>query len=296
MRQQAQCCSYQYQTAEGPHQGSYLFWPSARPHAPLLVCVHGLTRNARDFDVLAQALTEHYRVICPDVAGRGDSERLQNPELYGYPLYVGQLQQCLQHLALTYQVTEFDWVGTSMGGLIGMMLAAQPVCPLRKLVINDVGFFIPKAALERLSGYVGKGTEFADLAAVEVYLRDIASSFGPLTDDQWQHLARYSVEPHAGRYRLRYDPAIAEAFSGVPLTDVDLSAIWQNVRIDTLLIRGGDSDLLLAETARTMAAQANVTLVEFPGIGHAPALMARDQLRAIRDFLGDGQKKARTAD
>ncbi|MDP2547233.1 alpha/beta fold hydrolase [Oceanobacter sp. 4_MG-2023] len=286
MSQQAQSCRYTYQTSEGSHQGHYLYWPSARPDAPLLVCVHGLTRNARDFDILAQSLTDHYRVICPDIAGRGDSERLRTPALYGYPLYVGQMQQCLQHLMLKYQVTEFDWVGTSMGGLIGMMLAAQPVCPLRKLVINDVGFFIPKASLERLSGYVGKGTDFADLAAVEVYLREVAATFGPLTDAQWQHLARYSVELSNGRYRLRYDPAIAQAFVGVTPEDVDLSAIWQLVQIETLLIRGGDSDLLLRETAQTMAAQAHVTLVEFPGIGHAPALMARDQIRAIRHFLG----------
>nr|WP_281423920.1 alpha/beta hydrolase [Oceanobacter mangrovi] len=250
-----------------------------------MVCVHGLTRNARDFDPLAQALTDGYQVVCPDVAGRGDSQWLKNPANYGYPLYVGQMHQLLQQLMLKHKVSEFDWVGTSMGGLIGMMLAAQPICPLRKLVMNDVGFFIPKASLDRLASYVGKSTDFTSQQQVEDYLREVAATFGPLTDEQWQHLARYGATEHNGKWRLRYDPAISDAFAGVPMTDVDLSGIWQAVKVDTLLIRGKDSDLLLPETAQAMARQSNVTLVEFAGIGHAPALMARDQIRAIRQFL-----------
>ena len=288
MTQQADTLSYTYQTPEGVRQGSYLYWPctdASIKAPPVLLCVHGLTRNARDFDPLAQALTEHYQVICPDVAGRGDSEWLHNPMNYGYPVYVAQMQQLLQQLMVKHDVSEFDWVGTSMGGLIGMMLAAQPICPLRKLVMNDVGFFIPKASLDRLADYVGKSTDFHSMDDAEAYIRDIAASFGPLTDEQWQHLTRYSVEERDGKLQLRYDPAIANAFAGVPMTDVDLSAIWQAVTTDVLLIRGGDSDLLLPETAREMASQDNVQLATFAGIGHAPALMARDQIQTIKRFL-----------
>jgi pimeloyl-ACP methyl ester carboxylesterase len=286
-----QSVQYHYQTIEGPRMGSYLLWEPAGSARKLVVCVHGLTRNAHDFDYLARALVaEGYRVICPDVAGRGDSQWLEKPENYGYPLYVGQMQQLLQQLLLQYHTARIDWVGTSMGGLIGMMIAAHPASPIDHLVMNDVGYLITKESLQRLASYVGKGTEFPDLQAVERYLRAVAAPFGPLTDEQWQHLAFYSAQPNPakpGQYRLRYDPTIASAFSGVPIVaDVDLSAIWAGVSTDVLLIRGGDSDLLLRETAHTMASQPNVQLAEFAGIGHAPALMARDQIQTIKGFLG----------
>ncbi|MCY0967374.1 alpha/beta fold hydrolase [Parathalassolituus penaei] len=281
---------YLYQSPEGPLTGSYLLWEPEGPARKLVLCVHGLTRNAHDFDYLARALVaDGYRVVSADVVGRGDSQWLEHPEHYGYPLYIGQMQQLLQQLLLKYQVTTLDWVGTSMGGLIGMMIAAHPASPIEHLVMNDVGWFIPKEALQRLASYVGKDSGFADEAAVERYLRVVAAPFGPLTDEQWQHLAHHSAEPdpvHPGTLRLRYDPTIANAFANVPiLTDVDLSPVWTAVTTRVLLIRGGVSDLLLPETARQMAAQSNVQLAEFPGIGHAPALMARDQILAIKGFL-----------
>ena len=282
---------YLYQTPEGPRSGSYLLWEPQGPARKLVVCVHGLTRNARDFDYLARALVaDGYRLVCADVAGRGHSQWLEQPEHYGYPLYISQMQQLLQQLLLKYRTAQIDWIGTSMGGLIGMMIAAHPASPIDHLVMNDVGFLIPKASLERLASYVGKDSAgFADVDAVERYLRVVAAPFGPLTDEQWQHLARHSAEPdpaRPGRLRLSYDPAIANAFSGVPIVaDVDLSAVWAAVTTRVLLIRGKQSDLLLADTARQMAAQPNVELAEFAGIGHAPALMARDQIMAIRGFL-----------
>ncbi len=282
--------SYTYQSPEGEKQGSYHCWPcTGSTPERVLFCVHGLTRNARDFDYLARVLCQDYTVICPDVVGRGDSEWLTEPAQYGYPLYIGQMQQLLHHVMTERKVTSVDWVGTSMGGLIGMMIAAQPVHPIQKMVMNDVGYLIPKSALERLATYVGKRTVFPTVQAAEAHLRAVAETFGPLTDGQWQHLVTTGTEPCDDGVRFRYDPAIAEPFSGIEITeDVDLSAVWGVVTTPTLLIRGAQSDLLLSETARSMAEADHVTLVEFDGIGHAPALMARDQIRTIRQFLTPG--------
>ncbi|MAK90868.1 MAG: alpha/beta hydrolase [Oceanospirillaceae bacterium] len=276
-------------TPEGPRRMAYQLWQSSeRSDQPLIICVHGLTRNSHDFDALAEVLAKQARVVCPDVLGRGDSEWLLTPALYGYPLYISQMQQFLAQLNIDYGNPPLYWVGTSMGGLIGMMLAAMPgACGIEKLIMNDVGPFVPYAALERLGDYVGKAPLFTDVAAAEQWLRRIAAPFGPLTDEQWQHLARYGTEPdpdNSGQLRVRYDPAIAEGFALVT-GDVDLSMVWQAVVCPVLVIRGGDSDLLLPETARSMLQREDTRLVEFPGIGHAPMLMARDQIKAVQEFL-----------
>ncbi|MAD44795.1 MAG: alpha/beta hydrolase [Oceanospirillaceae bacterium] len=278
-------------TPEGPHRMVYQAWSRHEDAGqPLIVCVHGLTRNRHDFDFLADKLSAGGRVICPDILGRGDSDWLATAALYGYPLYVSQMQQLLAHLNQQYGNPPVYWVGTSMGGLIGMMLAAMPGrCGIEKLVMNDVGPFIPYAALERLGDYVGKAPQFASVEEAEQWLRRVAAPFGPLTDAQWQHLARYGTEsdPAApGQWRVRYDPAIAEGFALVT-GDVDLSMVWQGVTCPVLVIRGGDSDLLLRETARSMLQRPSTQLVEFPGIGHAPMLMARDQMNAVREFLSE---------
>ena len=281
---------YRFQTPEGERRGSYHLW-SCQGSTPerVLFCVHGLTRNARDFDYLARVLSQDYTVICPDVAGRGDSEWLTQPELYGYPVYISQMLQLLQQVMAERNVTGVDWVGTSMGGLIGMMIAAQPLHPIRRMVINDVGYLIPKAALERLATYVGKRTVFPTLHAAEAHLRTVAATFGPLTDEQWAHLITTGTEPCDGGFRFRYDPAIAEPFKDMILSeDINLMEFWSQVSIPTLLIRGAKSDLFLGPTAREMASADHVELAEFAGIGHAPALMARDQIRTIRQFLTPG--------
>ena len=273
------------QTPEGERRMAWQSWCDEQtPDAPLLLCVHGLTRNSRDFDALAARLAAHFHVVCPDVLGRGDSDWMQQPLLYGYPLYLAQMQQLLVHLLSRHGKQQCAWLGTSMGGLIGMMLAAQPGTPITRLILNDIGSFIPYAALQRLAQYVGKAPLFSRVDEVEAYLRRVAAPFGPLTDEQWQHLARYGCEAVAGGYRLRYDPAIAAGFSLVT-TDVDLSLVWQQVQCPVLIIRGGDSDILPAATARQMLQREGTQLVEFPGIGHAPMLMARDQQQAIEHFL-----------
>ena len=269
----------------GFHRVHYTEWGAAdNPH--VVVCVHGLTRNGRDFDLLAQRLSDRCRVICPDVAGRGLSERLTHPEDYGYPLYLADMAALIARTG----AERVDWVGTSMGGLIGMLLAAQPGTPLKRLVMNDVGPFVPKAALERLAGYVGQDPRFDTLEAVERYLRQIFAPFGPLTDAQWQHLAQHSaLRLDNGRYALAYDPAIGNAFKG-PLHDVDLRAVWKAISAPVLILRGAESDLLLASTAREMieSAPSGSKLLEFAGIGHAPALMASDQIEAVEAFLFPG--------
>jgi pimeloyl-ACP methyl ester carboxylesterase len=247
---------------------------------PPVVCVHGLTRNGRDFDRLAAALESERLVIAPDIVGRGASSWLADAGGYAYPQYCADMAALIARLG----VDEVDWVGTSMGGLIGMMLAAQPNSPIRRLVLNDVGYRIPRQALRRLAGYVGKDPEFADLAGVEAYLRQVHAPFGQLDDEAWRQLALHGHRrlPN-GRYGLAYDPKIGQAFTGTMAADIDLAPVWEKVRCPVLLLRGAESDLLLPETARAMASKAE--LVEFPAIGHAPSLMVPDQIEIVRSWL-----------
>ena len=264
----------------GFHQAAYTEW--GEPENPrVVICVHGLTRTGRDFDYLARALERDYRVVCPDVLGRGKSDWLTHKGDYAYSLYIAQMATLVAHL----NVESVDWVGTSMGGLIGMMTAALPGNPVRRLVINDIGPFVPRAALERLAEYVGKAPSFDSVQAVEAYLRKIAASFGPLSDAQWRHLAEHGhYRADDGTLRLAYDPAIALAFAG-KLEDVDLWPVWSAVRCPVLIVRGGDSDLLLAETVVRMHTRPTTEAVEIPGTGHAPMLMNEREVDLVRGFL-----------
>lgn len=276
-------------TPEGEKEMSYQLWqPMAQQPERVVVCVHGLTRNSRDFDFLARELAVDALVICPDVLGRGGSEYMKDSGHYGYPLYLQQMTQLLAFIQREYAPQRCDWVGTSMGGLIGMMLCATPAdqLPLAidHLVLNDVGYFIPLTALQRIGAYVGQSKKFHSLTEAELYLRDIAKPFGLLTDEQWRHLAKHSTQALGDQLTLRYDTGIAAAFNELN-GDVDLSPIWSQVRQAVLLLRGQDSDLLLPETASKMAGQSNVTLVEFEGVGHAPMFMDAEQIHAVTQFL-----------
>jgi pimeloyl-ACP methyl ester carboxylesterase len=265
----------------GFHRVAYYEWgETASPRTAL--CVHGMTRNGRDFDHLARALASQTRVVCPDVVGRGASDWLNHAEDYGYPLYLSDMAALLARTG----ADQVDWIGTSMGGLIGMMLAAQPGNPIRRLVLNDIGPFIPKAALERLALYVGKAPRFATLNQLEDYLRSVNAPFGPLTADQWRHLAEHSSRRYDdGGFGMHYDPAIAQAFAG-ELREVVLWHMWDAIRCPTLVLRGKESDLLTAETAEEMTRRGpKAHVVQLDGIGHAPALMADDQIASVRDFL-----------
>lgn len=271
--------------AAGSHEMAYLEWGPVRADRTV-ICVHGLTRNGRDFDHLALRLAEKgWRVVCPDVVGRGSSDWLSNGMLYGYPQYLADLTTLLARL----DCEAVDWVGTSMGGLIGMMLAARHKSAIRSLILNDVGPLIPAEALKRIGDYIGQEKRFADVVDAEKHLRRIHAPFGTLTDEQWLHLARHSVRPlDGGGFALAYDPAISAAFS-VPITaDVDLWAEWDNVTCPVLVLRGESSDLLLPETADRMGQRKlPTTVLSVKGCGHAPALMSDDQIAPIVEWIDE---------
>lgn len=248
------------------------------------VCVHGLTRTGRDFDALARHLLEQgWASSCPDIAGRGRSDWLPQPADYGIPQYMSDMVALLARL----DVEEVDWIGTSMGGLLGILLAAQSGTPIRRLVLNDVGPFVPSGALEAIAGYLGHVGPWADMAEAEQVLRRVHTGFGPLDDVQWRHIAETSTRlGEDGQLRFHYDPSIAQAFKD-PLQDIDLWAQWERISCPTLVLRGEESSLLTTETLRQMERSGpQVDSVTIPGCGHAPALMDRSQTEIISEWLG----------
>lgn len=266
----------------GLHRMAYTEWgdPGNRK---VLVCAHGLTRNGRDFDFLAQALADDYRVVCPDVVGRGRSDWLGVKSDYGFPLYVADMITLLARL----DADTVHWVGTSMGGIIGMLIASQPHTPISRLVLNDVGPVITAASLRRIGEYVGRAPKFPSMAAAEAWIREVSAPFGPLTDAQWQHLTHHSVRPVQGGFAMVYDPGLGDVFRETPiLLDVNLWDVYKAVRCPTLAIRGAESDLLERSVFEQMALSGpQAGLAEIPGVGHAPMLMDEAQIGLVRDFL-----------
>ena len=267
----------------GPRILAYVEWgePSARP----LVCVHGLTRCARDFDFLAQEMVRHgYRVICPDVVGRGDSSWLTDPMDYAVPTYTKHLLMLLAHL----QLESLHWVGTSLGGLIGMAIAAMPGSPIERLVLNEVGPVVSVAALKRIAAYVGKWPPLPSIEAAEQYVRSISAPFGPHTDAEWRFLTQHVVRNNPdGSLRMHYDPAIAVPFAAEPPTaDLELWKLYDDIRCPTLVLHGEHSDMLTRDTVARMGARGpRAKAVEIAGVGHAPTLIHADQITIVRDFL-----------
>ena len=303
----------------GFHRIAYQDWGRAAA-GHIVVCVHGLARNSRDFDFLARDLEAECRVICPDVAGRGDSEWLADKGDYSFSTYLADAAALIARVTAPAPPHGFgtlralraangasraapgpatiDWVGTSMGGLIGMLLAAKPQSPIRRLVLNDVGPFISWGSLYRLKGYIAGVVTFRSLADVEAHLRDVLRPFGQLSDEQWRHLAEHSVfDAGEGRLQLRYDPAIGDTMRGghadpeFPigpnfLSGIDLWSTWASIRCPTLVLRGAESDVLSYDTLRQMQGlRPGVEVLELPGIGHAPALMSDNQIAAVKEFL-----------
>jgi pimeloyl-ACP methyl ester carboxylesterase len=278
-------CHFHSLSPHGFHRVAYREW--GHPDCPrVVVCVHGLTRNGRDFDTLAQSLDDRFRLLCPDMPGRGDSEWLPNVNDYAFPTYLTTLTALLAHA----DVEQVAWVGTSMGGLLGMMMAAQPNTPVTRLVLNDVGPVIAPAALARIAAYVGLDPVFASFAALEAHIREVSAPFGPLTDAQWMELARTTArETPDGRWRLKYDPGIAVPFRSASAAVSDLWAVWDAIRCPTLVLRGAESDLLAADTAAAMRTRGpQPRVVEFPGIGHAPMLLDAEQIAPVAAFLEGG--------
>jgi len=270
-------------TQDALHRLSYVEWGNLRS-ARTLVCVHGLTRCARDFDALARALLPGFRVVCVDLPGRGDSDWLADPMQYVLPTYLNDVVTLIARL----DVDAVDWVGTSLGGLVGMALAARAGAPIRRLVVNDAGPVVKAAALERIASYVGKAPTFSDLAEAERYIRSVSAPFGPHTDAEWRFMTESMLRPAGdGRLRLHYDPAIAVAYNiQQPFKDLESWSAWDAIRCPTLVLRGAESDLLTRETADEMMRRGpRARLVEFAGVGHAPTLMHEDQIAPVREFL-----------
>lgn len=254
------------------------------PQAPTVVCVHGLTRTGRDFDILARALSRRFHVVAPDLPGRGRSDWLPDAALYEPGSYVQALSFLLARIGEPVM-----WLGTSLGGICGMMIASSVGNPITRLVLNDVGPTIPAAALRRIRDYMRLQQSFDTLWALEQHLRDIHAPFGPLSDPQWAHLAETSARslPN-GRWALHYDPGIATPIRrSIPFT-VDLWSIWDKIRVPVLAIRGAHSDLLQDQTLNRMARSGAETLV-VPGAGHAPALMDEPSIERVAAFLAAPQ-------
>ena len=276
--------------AAGLHRMAYWEW-GERDNPRVVVCVHGLTRQGRDFDTLARALATDCRVICPDVVGRGRSDRLADPMGYQIPTYVADMMTLLARL----DVPQVDWVGTSMGGLIGIGVASlrgrDGTSPVRRLLLNDVGPAIRPEAVQRIGAYVGLPKRYATLDEAADYLWSISSGFGPHSREQWLALTRPQLVPDGDGWVSHYDPAIGLPFKAVTpaLAAAGEALLWQRydlIRAPTLLLRGAESDLLSHETAVAMTQRGPLPrLVELPGIGHAPTLVADDQVRLVREFL-----------
>ena len=296
----------------GFHRVAYLDWGNPG-NGHVAICVHGLARNSRDFDFLARGLARECRVVCMDVAGRGESEWLTDKSDYRFSTYLADAAALIARITTPPANPYFgafrgrrsthaaplriDWIGTSMGGLIGMLLAAKPRSPIRRLVLNDVGAFIPWSSLSRLKGYVGRERSFTSLDEAEAHVREACATFGTLTDEQWRHLAEHSViAADGGPYRLRYDPGIGHTMRGhsdpeFPLgpnifAGIDLWNVWNDIDCPVLVLRGADSDVLSRDTIERMReSKPGLQVLELPGVGHAPALMSEAQIDAIREFL-----------
>ncbi|MDR7148714.1 pimeloyl-ACP methyl ester carboxylesterase [Hydrogenophaga palleronii] len=279
---------------------AYWDWPSLNDQAKhTVVCVHGLSRQGRDFDTLAQSLQPTSRVVAVDVAGRGHSDWLADPMAYQVPTYVADLAALILALRAESPGITMDWVGTSMGGLIGLAIAAQPALAPRRLVLNDVGPVIQWAALQRIGTYLGKNPQFESEQAACDYLASISTGFGPHTAAQWHALCVPMLRHQEGKWRLHYDPAIAQpllallnssdeeaALRSVKEGENALWRLYDAITSETLLLRGAESDLLSHETALLMSRRGPMAeCIEFAGVGHAPTLIADEQVNAVRRFL-----------
>ena len=268
----------------GLHRMAYSEW--GEPENPkVLICVHGLSRNGRDFDALASALSADYRVVCPDVVGRGRSDWLRDAANYGIAQYVADMMLLIARL----DVETVHWLGTSMGGLIGMVLASLEGTPISRLLLNDVGPVISAESIKRIGDYIGRAPKFDSFADAEKYIRLVSAPFGALTDAQWRQLTESSVcQSACGRWEMRFDAAgIAESFRrATTVGEIDLWPIYDRIRCPTLVVRGAQSDLLSRETVQVMASRGpRPEVVEVPGVGHAPMFMEEGQIGIARRFF-----------
>lgn len=271
----------------GFHHLNYLEWGTPGDKGTV-VCVHGFTRNAHDFDFLAcDLVNEGFHVICPDVAGRGDSDYLSFSGMYNYGMYVADMLALFTQLGLC----DVQWVGTSMGGLMGMMLESSNPFTIKRMVLNDIGPFIPKAALNRIGSYVGRNMVFDNRESAIAHMKAIHATFGLKHEYQWEHMFYTSYKQgDDGKWYAKYDPKIGDAFrtktgKQIKMPDMDMWPMWEALNLPMLVLRGKESDLLLEKTAKQMARQDNVQLIEFADVGHAPMLMDEHQTEPVVRWL-----------
>jgi pimeloyl-ACP methyl ester carboxylesterase len=275
----------------GLHQMAYKEW--GEPDNPnVLVCVHGVTRVSDDFDNLAQSLCKDYRVVCPDVVGRGRSGSLANPQLYRLPQYVSDMVTLLARVLANGERQTVDWFGTSMGGLIGLGLASLPDSPVSKLVLNDIGPTLDSQAIQRIGDYIAQEVRFPTFRAGAEFVKMVSTTFGQHTDAEWHKLAADVLRQDSdGSWVRHYDMGLALPFQSVTpesaaADEAMLWAAYDAIRCPTLLVRGAESDLLSRETAEAMTQRGpKAMLVEIPGVGHAPTFLHDDQIAIAKDFL-----------
>jgi pimeloyl-ACP methyl ester carboxylesterase len=267
---------------------AYAEWGDAS-NPRVLVCAHGLTRLGRDFDRIARALSDRFRVVCPDVVGRGASDWLRDPKYYVVPQYVTDMVALIARLG----VDEVDWLGTSMGGLIGIALAGQADSPIRRLIVNDVGPRLDAAAIARIGSYVGVPVSFGDVDEAIDYISVVAAPFGLTDRDDWRELVEPALRRDGARWVLHYDPRIAVPFKavtpeGAAAAEAAMWQCWDRIRCPTLLVRGERSDLLTRETLQEMKERGpRPRTAEVAGVGHAPTFMFDHEIALVRDFLAD---------
>lgn len=267
-------------SSTGLHRMVYHEWGS-QDNERVLVCVHGLARNSRDFDEIAKALSREYRVICPDIVGRGESDRLLNPADYGMPQYLSDIMVLLARL----NVEKVDWLGTSMGGIIGMLLASMPKSPIRKLILNDIGAFVSQDALARIGDYLVP-KHFATLDEAQDFMQATYAGLRNLTDIQWQNLTRHGFRQEAQGWTQHYDPAIGDITRATANQDVDLWPAWRAIQCPQMLIWGEDSDVLSRATVEQMQQENSaMSLYSLPGIPHVPSLMEEAHIQKITQWL-----------
>lgn len=269
-------------TPQGFQRMAYVEWGDEQ-NSQALLCVHGLTRNSRDFDFLAQSLQNSYHIICPDLLGRGESGYLQSPQQYTFSQYISDTITLMARL----NAQDIHWLGTSLGGIIGMMLAAQPNSPLKSLILNDVGMIVPSPALKRQEIYARNDNIFQSLHEAKCYFQTVLSPSRIADPNHWDHITQYGIKrDDEGNFRLAYDPAIGHSFANTSSSSLHLETYWQAIKCPILVIRGEESDFLPPEIiSKMLYFQPNTKVVTIPQCGHAPSLMTPDQIQVVEEWL-----------
>lgn len=264
------------------HKIAFIDWNENAKNT--VVCMHGLISNSRDFDYLAARIASDFRVISIDIPGRGDSDWFEDKSLYQYPVYIADILALLASL----DISEVDWIGTSMGGVAGMSLAADYPHLIKSLVLNDIGPEIPGRALAKMRKYVGMSPEFQDFSAAKRHLQMIYKNFGVVDDEHWNHLVTHTTYiDDKQKYRLKYDPQIAETFTvdQEKPEDIIFWDLWDKITCPTLLIHGTQSDILLQSTVDKMEKRHNMETYKMYNAGHAPALVDDKEIEHIHRWL-----------